>query len=47
MMITAGKEISPEVQTLIEGVDWNDPDFGLTILQNSLRQDRYVFLWWD
>ncbi len=47
MMITAGKEIPPDVKALIEGVDWDDPDFGLTILRNSLLQDRFVFLWWD
>lgn len=42
-----GEEISPEVLALVEGVDWEDPNFGLTILQNALRQDQSVFLWWD
>ncbi|QUS60135.1 DUF4253 domain-containing protein [Synechocystis sp. PCC 7339] len=47
MMIASGRELPPETQLLLTGVDWNDPDFGLTILENSLRQDQAVFLWWD
>ncbi|MBE9174886.1 DUF4253 domain-containing protein [Synechocystis salina LEGE 06155] len=47
MMMASGRELPPETQVLLTGVDWNDPDFGLTILQNSLRQDQAVFLWWD
>ncbi|MBE9240229.1 DUF4253 domain-containing protein [Synechocystis salina] len=47
MMMSAGQELPPETQVLLAGVDWNDPDFALTILQNSLRQDQAVFLWWD
>ncbi|MBD2654062.1 DUF4253 domain-containing protein [Synechocystis sp. FACHB-383] len=47
MMMSAGQELPPETRVLLAGVDWNDPDFALTILQNSLRQDQAVFLWWD
>ncbi|AIE73383.1 MULTISPECIES: DUF4253 domain-containing protein [unclassified Synechocystis] len=47
MMMASGQEVPPETEALLTGVDWNDPDFGLTILKNSLHQDRAVFLWWD
>ena len=42
-----GEEIPPDLQNLLEGVNWDDPDFGLTILQNALRQDQGEALWWD
>ncbi len=47
MKVQAGLELNEETQQLIQDVDFNDENFGLKILQNALKVDRSVFLWWD
>ena len=39
--------ISPEEKELIEGVDFEDEDYGLEILKRELQRDQKVMLWWD
>lgn len=39
--------IPPNMQALIEGIDFEDPDYGLEILKRGLQQDKKVLLWWD
>ncbi|MDX1977387.1 MAG: DUF4253 domain-containing protein [Pseudanabaenaceae cyanobacterium bins.68] len=40
-------ELSPELQKLIEGIDLTDQNYGLAILQRSLKLDSHLTLWWD
>ncbi len=47
MMAEANQPLEPETTQLIEGVDFADDDFGLKILERSLRTTRQVALWWD
>jgi hypothetical protein len=47
MKTQSGTELDEETQTLIQGVDFNDENFGLKILQNDLRLSQKVFFWWD
>lgn len=42
-----GEELTPEMEELIEGVDFEDIDYGLEILKRELRQKKSVSLWWD
>ncbi len=42
-----GEEITPELQKLIEGVDFSDENYGLEILKRELLQKKSVQLWWD
>lgn len=35
------------VAELIEGIDFDDEDYGFEILQRSLARNRKVALWWD
>ena len=42
-----GKGIPPATQQLIEGVDFNDDDYGLEILKREVQAKRAVTLWWD
>lgn len=32
---------------LAQGIDFEDPDYGMELLRRSLRRDREVGLWWD
>jgi hypothetical protein len=43
----ADREIPAEFRPLVEGIDFEDPDFGLTILQRDLVAKRSITLWWD
>lgn len=47
MMSESGQEINEEIRALLEGVDMNNPDFGLQILANVLKIEQKVSLWWD
>ncbi len=47
MMAASGQQLDEKNQALLQGVSFDDPDFGLQILENALRQDRAVSLWWD
>jgi len=46
-MVESGEELSPEIQKLIEGIDFTDENFGLEILKRELQQKKSVTLWWD
>jgi Domain of unknown function (DUF4253) len=47
MMQEAGKKPSEKMQKMIEGVDFEDEDYGLEILKRELLHDKRVKLWWD
>jgi len=42
-----GREIRPELQVLVNGIDFEDDGFGLEILQRDVKATRRVALWWD
>jgi hypothetical protein len=42
-----GREIPPATQKLIEGVDFDDENYGLEILKRELQAKKSVTLWWD
>ena len=47
MMKETGQTLSPEVAQLIEGVDFEDENFGKVLLEKSLRITQSLSLWWD
>jgi hypothetical protein len=47
MMEETGEELEPEMKKLIEGVDFEDENYGLEILKRALQQNKSVKLWWD
>ena len=47
MMEETGEELSAEMQELIEGVDFEDEDYGLEILKRELLRKPELQLWWD
>lgn len=47
MMLESGQEIDEHTRLLLEGVDLDNPDFGLKILGNALKIEKKVSLWWD
>ncbi len=46
-MAEIGQDVSDELAELVDGVDFQDEDFGLTLLKKSLRMTQQVPLWWD
>lgn len=50
-MIDAGEdmggELSEEILEFIQGVDLNADNYGLELLQRSLKQSKLISLWWD
>jgi hypothetical protein len=42
-----GEELSPRVQKLIEGVDFEDENYGVEILKREVQEGMSVQLWWD
>ena len=42
-----GEEVDPEMATLIEGIDFDDENYGLEILKRQIERDKAVSLWWD
>jgi hypothetical protein len=46
-MLTMIPEIDEQTKALLEGVDMDNPDFGLKILENALKIEQKVTLWWD
>ena len=42
-----GQELDPKVLELVEGVDFDNDDYGLVLLARSLSRDKSVVLWWD
>jgi hypothetical protein len=47
MLEESGKKPTAEIQELIEGVDFEDEDYGLEILKRELLKKKQVSLWWD
>lgn len=41
------QELDPRILELVEGVDFDDDDYGLVLLARSLNRDKVVVLWWD
>jgi hypothetical protein len=41
------EEISPEMQALIQGIDFSDENYGLEILKREIEQKKGVTLWCD
>jgi len=46
-MQEAGEDLTPEMEELIEGVDFSDDNYGLEILKREIRKAGGVKLWWD
>jgi hypothetical protein len=42
-----GEELPENIAELIEGVDLSDENYGLELLERSLRKNKTVHLWWD
>jgi len=42
-----GEEIPEDMKELVEGVDFEDEDYGIELLKRSLKRDMKVYLWWD
>lgn len=42
-----GEEIPAAMKELIDGVDFEDENYGLEILKRELRRGMKVMLWWD
>jgi hypothetical protein len=42
-----GEELSPRMQKLIEGVDFEDENYGVEILKREVQEGMSVQLWWD
>lgn len=45
--ITGTAELSPELVELLDGVNFEDENFGEVLLQRSLEQTKQLSLWWD
>jgi hypothetical protein len=41
------EELLPELTELLEGVNFEDENFGSVLLQKSLKQSKVLTLWWD
>jgi hypothetical protein len=46
-MEESGEEIPEETKKLIEGIDFSSDDYGLNLLEQALKIDGRVELWWD
>jgi hypothetical protein len=42
-----GEDLPPNVAELVKGVDLEDENYGLVLLQRSLAANKLVALWWD
>jgi hypothetical protein len=47
VMEEEGKELTPQMKKLIEGVDLEKDDYGLEILKREIQQHKNLKLWWD
>ena len=47
VMEESGDAIPPEMEKLIEGIDFSDENYGLEILKREIEQKMKVSLWWD
>lgn len=46
-MIEEMDEVPPATQKLIEGIDFDDEDYGVEILKREIQQGKNLKLWWD
>lgn len=46
-MEESGEDIPAETRKFIEGVDFNDENYGLEILKREIQAKKAVTLWWD
>ncbi len=46
-MEETGQELDEETARFIEGIDFEDENFGMVLLQRSLAATKTVALWWD
>jgi hypothetical protein len=46
-MIEEMDEVPPAMQKLIEGIDFEDEDYGIEILKREIEQKKDLKLWWD
>jgi len=46
MAEASGKDLGPDLNNLIKGIDFRDSDYGLEILKRELVQ-KALTLWWD
>lgn len=42
-----GEDIPEDMKELVEGVNFEDEDYGIELLKRSLKRDMKVCLWWD
>ncbi len=47
MMEETGQELDNETAKLVEGVNFEEENFGMVLLQKSLAATHSVALWWD
>ena len=47
MLQRSQQGIPTDLQEMIEGIDFDDENFGLEILKRSLISTKELFLWWD
>lgn len=47
MLQESQQEIPLELQEMIEGIDFDDDNYGLELLKRSLVATKELFLWWD
>ncbi|MCA9070849.1 MAG: DUF4253 domain-containing protein [Planctomycetaceae bacterium] len=40
-------ELPEGVAELVEGIDFDDDDYGLEIMKRAIQRDRKIGLWWD
>lgn len=41
------EELPPSVAELLDGIDFDDEDYGLEIMKRSIQRDQKIGLWWD
>ena len=47
MAETGAFELDDEVKKMIEGIDFEDENFGLVLLERHLKEHSFIELWWD
>ena len=41
------EDVPEDMEELVEGVDFEDEDYGIELLKRSLKRDMRIHLWWD
>jgi hypothetical protein len=42
-----GEDIPEDIKELVEGVNFEDKDYGIELMKRSLKRDMKICLWWD